>query len=226
MGGRRRLEATCHWTPVPMLPATHWPRTGPPCQQTPEPVCATSAFLPREGRPGAEVGFPGLRLGHPPPQAGPWRGLTRARGPWAVAPCADGDQSAQGFLAPSGLRTPPTRHGAGTAVGPAGAAVLGDVLVPGDAGVVDTVHVAPVPALGQVRWGQVLMGPGVGPVRDPQMRGSGSEPTAHQETPPSQDGMEAGHPQMQQPDCSPKQCSPRQRSGAPQSQQAPGLPWT
>lgn len=38
---------------------------------------------------------------------------------------------------------------------------MGDVLVPGDAGIVDTIHVAPVPALGQIRWGQVLMRPGV-----------------------------------------------------------------
>lgn len=72
--------------------------------------------------------------------------------------------------------TPPTRHGAGTAVRPAGAAVLGDVLVPGDAGVVDAVHIAPVPALGQVRRRQVLMGPGVGPARDHQPQPSRALP--------------------------------------------------
>lgn len=46
---------------------------------------------------------------------------------------------------------------------PAGAAVLGDVLVSGDTGVVDPIHVAPVPALGEIRRGQVLMRPGVRP---------------------------------------------------------------
>lgn len=39
----------------------------------------------------------------------------------------------------------PTCHGAGAAVGPAGAAVLGDVLVSGGAHIVDTVNVSPVP---------------------------------------------------------------------------------
>lgn len=49
LAGRRHLEATCHRAPVPVLPATHWPRTGPPCQPRRDPVCATSAFLPSEG---------------------------------------------------------------------------------------------------------------------------------------------------------------------------------
>nr|KAF6303876.1 inositol polyphosphate-5-phosphatase F [Myotis myotis] len=64
---------------------------------------------------------------------------------------------------PLPLDVDPIRHGAGAAVRPAGAAVLGDVLVAGDAGVVDPVHVAPVPALGQIRRGQVLVRPRVGP---------------------------------------------------------------
>lgn len=58
---------------------------------------------------------------------------------------------------------PPTCHGTGAAVGPAGATVLWDMLVPGDAGIVDTVHISPVPILGEIRWGQVLMWPRIGP---------------------------------------------------------------
>lgn len=57
----------------------------------------------------------------------------------------------------------PTCHGAGAPMGPAGATVLWDVLVPGDADVVDTVHISPVPALGDVRWGQVLVRPRISP---------------------------------------------------------------
>lgn len=58
---------------------------------------------------------------------------------------------------------PPTCHGTGAAVGPAGTTVLWDVLVPGDAGIVDTVHISPVPVLGEIRWGKVLMRPRIGP---------------------------------------------------------------
>lgn len=57
----------------------------------------------------------------------------------------------------------PTCHGTGAAVGPAGTTVLWDVLVPGDAGIVDTVHVSPVPVLGEISWGQVFMRPRIGP---------------------------------------------------------------
>lgn len=58
---------------------------------------------------------------------------------------------------------PPTCHGTSAAVGPAGPTVLWDVLVPGDAGIVDTVHVSPVPVLGEISWGQVFMRPRIGP---------------------------------------------------------------
>lgn len=58
---------------------------------------------------------------------------------------------------------PPTCHGTGATVGPAGATVLWDVLVPGDADEVDTIHISPVPGLGEIRGGQVLMRPRVGP---------------------------------------------------------------
>lgn len=50
-------------------------------------------------------------------------------------------------------------------MGPAGPTVLRDVLVPSGAGEVDTVHVPPVPALGQRGDVQVLVRAGVGPAR-------------------------------------------------------------
>lgn len=43
-----------------------------------------------------------------------------------------------------------TCHGAGAAVGPAGATVLGNVLVAGGAHIVGAVDVPPVPGLGQI----------------------------------------------------------------------------
>lgn len=52
-----------------------------------------------------------------------------------------------------------TCHGAGAAMGPAGAAVLGDVLVASRADEVGSVDVPPVPRLGQLRDLQVLMRP-------------------------------------------------------------------
>lgn len=58
---------------------------------------------------------------------------------------------------------PPTCQGTGAAVGPAGTTVLWDVLVPGDAGIVDTVRVSPVPLLGDIFRRQVLMRPRIGP---------------------------------------------------------------
>lgn len=58
---------------------------------------------------------------------------------------------------------PPTCHGAGAAMGPTGTTILWDVLVPGDAGIVDTVHISPVPVLGEICWGQVFMRPRIGP---------------------------------------------------------------
>lgn len=58
-----------------------------------------------------------------------------------------------------------TCQGAGAAVGPAGPAVLGDVLVPSGAGVIHPVHVPPVPALRQRRHVQVLVRAGVRPAR-------------------------------------------------------------
>ncbi len=50
------------------------------------------------------------------------------------------------------LKPPVTRtcHGAGAAVGPAGATVLGDVLVAGGAHIVGAVDVPPVPGFGQI----------------------------------------------------------------------------
>lgn len=47
-------------------------------------------------------------------------------------------------------------------MGPAGPAVLRNVLVAGGAGIVDAVNVAPVPALGELSSVQVLVGPWVG----------------------------------------------------------------
>lgn len=51
------------------------------------------------------------------------------------------------------------RHGTGAAMRPAGTAVLGDVLVSGDTGVVDPIHVRQSQLLGRSA-GQVLMRPG------------------------------------------------------------------
>lgn len=47
-------------------------------------------------------------------------------------------------------------------MGPAGPAVLRDVLVPSGAGVVDAVDISPVPAFWERRDIQVLVRPGVG----------------------------------------------------------------
>lgn len=44
-----------------------------------------------------------------------------------------------------------TCHGAGAAMGPAGATVLGNVLVAGRAHIVDAIDVPPVPRFGQIR---------------------------------------------------------------------------
>lgn len=57
----------------------------------------------------------------------------------------------------------PTCQGTGAAVGPARTTVLWDMLIPRDAGIVDTVRIPPVPVLGEIRWGQVLMWPRIGP---------------------------------------------------------------
>lgn len=62
-------------------------------------------------------------------------------------------------------------QGAGAAVGPAGPAVLGDVLVPSGAGVIHPVHVPPVPALRQRRHVQVLVRAGVRPESGSLARG-------------------------------------------------------
>lgn len=59
----------------------------------------------------------------------------------------------------------PTCHGAGAAMGPAGATVLGDVLVAGGAHVVDIVDVPPVPRLWQVVHRKELMRPRRRPVK-------------------------------------------------------------
>ena len=103
---------------------------------------------------------------------------------------------------------------------PAGAAVLGDVLVSGDTGVVDPIHVAPVPALGEIRRGQVLMRPGIcpgnrhhqqnqrwAPLPSPgvgvggpdifprgRVRGNGGDPSHTGRSPPSQTLKLAGQP--------------------------------
>lgn len=59
-----------------------------------------------------------------------------------------------------------TCHGAGAAVSPAGAAVLGDVLVAGGADVVDAVDVSPVPGFGQIGNVEILVRTRSGPVKD------------------------------------------------------------
>lgn len=66
-------------------------------------------------------------------------------------------------------------------------------MVPGDTDIVDAIHIAPVPLLGQIQWGEVLMRPRVcpgkrpptpgsslGPSPLPKMRGNKSEHLHHQ----------------------------------------------
>lgn len=52
-----------------------------------------------------------------------------------------------------------TCHGTGATVGPAGATVLGDLLVPSSTDVVDAIHIPPVPRLQQLDQVEDLMGP-------------------------------------------------------------------
>lgn len=185
------------------------------CQAPTSPGCASLGLkgseLPRPS-PGTESQAPDPTLQPPVPTR---RQLDRPSRPTAKRGC--------GPL--------PTSHGAGAAVGPAGAAVLGDVLVPGDTGIVDPIHVAPVPALGQIRWGQVLMRPGVRPGnRSPRAesargllaqgwgaRAALSPPPSERagRPPPSQNIQEAAHSLP----------APRNQAGAgPLPQQGPRCP--
>ena len=66
-----------------------------------------------------------------------------------------------GFLPPSVVIV--TSYCTGGSHGPAGATVLWDVLVPGDAHIVLSLDVPPVPRRRKVRHLQVLMRPGLGP---------------------------------------------------------------
>lgn len=76
-------------------------------------------------------------------------------------------------------RSSHTCHGAGAAVGPAGATVLGNVLVAGRAHIVGAVDVPPVPGFGQIRNVYVLMRTRSGPVNGQAIRYISSAAATH-----------------------------------------------
>lgn len=165
---KRHLGAACPGRPVPCPQAPEAPPGGDGHTILPLALWPSLHGEERRGHRWAPLGRRGPATSHP----------TLSPGAEPPAPPRPSRPAVR-----RGCRSPPTRHGAGAAVGPAGAAVLGDVLVPGDTGVVDPIHISPVPALGQVRRGQVLMRPRVCPGKRPERAESASAPLPQNDRP-------------------------------------------